>query len=538
MKAITKTIGVLFLFFVSLTSFAQRAITGTVYLNGEPAGGILVEAHKSNDSFYTSFDGKYEIKISEKTKYLRFTFLDDSKKLDIEGNNSDVINFSWDGSEIPSSDDEAGVILKDLEQLQKDHDMDFLNNYSLYREFFKQEDYKSAYPQWKMVYKTYPKSTAQIYIDGLKMMEAFLEKALNTDVKKAYLDSMMLIYDKRMKYMDNVGELMGRKAAKYMEIVLTRINGLPESEFNEAIKKGYGFAQKSIDESGDNAEPAVIVLFMQSAKKLYSSNALSQTVLLEDYEKSMKILEKQLLLKESKEKAEQSIPLVEQIIEGSGALDCDAMVKLYTPKFKESPNDIELIKKALKMFRKNDCNNPMVVKLSEKLYELEPSAEAAYNMARMFLKKEEYTKTFEYYQKAYTTETDPNQKAIYYYEAAALALQQENLQKARELAVEAIKLNSEYCEVYQLMGEIYAQASKKFSDDDFEKSTVFWLAVDYFEKAARYTNCKQFATDKANYYKNYFPNKEDVFFHSLSEGNKHTLGSWINETTTVRVKPQ
>lgn len=536
MKAITKTIGVLFLFLVSLSSFAQRTITGTVYNNGEPAGGIQVDAHKSNDSYYTSFDGKYQIKVSDKTKYLRFTFLDESKKLMIDENASDVINFSWDGGEIPSADDEAGVILKSLEQLMNDHD--FLNPYSLYREFFKQDDYKSAYPQWKMVYKTYPKSTAQIYIDGLKMMESYLDHALNTDVKKAYLDTMMQIYDKRMKYMDNVGELMGRKAAKYMEIILTRIDGLPEDEFNQAIKKGYGFAEKSIEESGDKAEPTVIVLFMQSAKKLYSSNALTQTALLDNYEQAIKILDKQLKSGDTKDKALQAIPLVEQIIESSGALDCDAMVKLYSPKIKESPNDIELIKKILKMFRKNDCDNPMVVKLSEKLYELEPSAEAAYNMARTFLKKQEYTKTFDYYQKAYTVETNAAQKAIYYYEAAGLALQQNMLQKARDLDKEALKLNSDYCEAYQLMGEIFAQASKGYSDDDFERSTVFWLAVDYFNKAARYANCKQDASSKASFYQNYFPNKEDVFFHSLSEGNSHSLGGWINETTTVRVKPQ
>ena len=154
MKAITRITGVLVLFlFVACATFAQRTVSGVVYNNGEPAAGIHVEAHKSNDSYYTSFDGKYEIKVSEKTKFIRFTFLDDSKKLEIEGNNADVINFSWDGSELPSSDDEVGVILKAINKLQKDRDMDFLNNYSLYREFFQQNDYKSALPHWRIVYK-------------------------------------------------------------------------------------------------------------------------------------------------------------------------------------------------------------------------------------------------------------------------------------------------------------------------------------------------------------------------------------------------
>jgi hypothetical protein len=234
MRAITKTIGVLILLLVVSTTFAQRKITGVIYNNGEPAGGILVEANKSNDSYYTSFDGKYELTISEKTKFLRFTFLDESKKLDIFENTSDVINFSWDGSDLPTAGEEAGVILKDIDQLQKSRDMEFLNNYSLYREFIKQNDYESAFRHWRIIYKTYPKSTAQIYIDGLKIMDYKMEKAMDTRTKTLYLDSMMLIYDKRMKYMDNVGELMGRKAAKYLETALTL--DLNEDEFIKCIK--------------------------------------------------------------------------------------------------------------------------------------------------------------------------------------------------------------------------------------------------------------------------------------------------------------
>ena len=56
------------------SSIAQRVIKGTVYRDGEPAAGVTVEAHKSNDTFMTSFDGKYEIEADEKSKYLRYFY--------------------------------------------------------------------------------------------------------------------------------------------------------------------------------------------------------------------------------------------------------------------------------------------------------------------------------------------------------------------------------------------------------------------------------------------------------------------------------
>ena len=61
---------------------AQRVIKGTVYNNGEPAAGVTVEAHRGG-SMMTSFDGKYEIEADDRTKWIRFTSVTDSERLDI-----------------------------------------------------------------------------------------------------------------------------------------------------------------------------------------------------------------------------------------------------------------------------------------------------------------------------------------------------------------------------------------------------------------------------------------------------------------------
>jgi predicted Zn-dependent protease len=69
---------------MSASAYAQRVITGTVYREGKVAAGVTVEAHKSSEVFMTSFDGKYKITVDNKSKYLKFTFIDDSRKVDIE----------------------------------------------------------------------------------------------------------------------------------------------------------------------------------------------------------------------------------------------------------------------------------------------------------------------------------------------------------------------------------------------------------------------------------------------------------------------
>jgi len=88
-----------------------------------------------------------------------------------------------------------------------------------------------------------------------------------------------------------------------------------------------------------------------------------------------------------------------------------------------------------------------------------------------------------------------------------------------------------------LIRDIYVVTSRSFGEDDFEKSTVFWVAVDYFERVRRAGyDCSVNALQKISAYRRYFPDKEEIFFHSLKDGQTYKLEGWINESTKVRVK--
>jgi hypothetical protein len=57
--------------------------------------------------------------------------------------------------------------------------------------------------------------------------------------------------------------------------------------------------------------------------------------------------------------------------------------------------------KDCKNLRKEGCTDSEIYSnAAEKLYELEPSPDAAFNMANMFVKKEKFEKAFDYYDKA------------------------------------------------------------------------------------------------------------------------------------------
>ena len=81
----------LYLWILSINA-SPRVLKGAVYYNGKPASGVLVTVHKSRATYFTSFDGKYELKADTKSKWIKVTFNDQSTKLDIDPNGSDYID--------------------------------------------------------------------------------------------------------------------------------------------------------------------------------------------------------------------------------------------------------------------------------------------------------------------------------------------------------------------------------------------------------------------------------------------------------------
>ena len=296
---------------------------------------------------------------------------------------------------------------------------------------------------------------------------------------------------------------------------------------------------KSVDEQGNETELPVLVLLMQTTKALFKLEALPKETVVINYEKCNSIVNFQIEKETDAEKLETAKKVqvyIEDIFGKSGAADCEALVNIFTPQYEENANDVESIKNILRRLRRANCDDSeLYEKATERLYELEPSAEAAFNMAHRYLKLNDLEKAKGYYKQAMDQETDQELLANYYYEYGLFIFAKESaLSEARTYAKKALSIKSDYCEAYMLIGDIYVAATRSFEGTSLEKSAVFWLAVDYFNKARRGEDCLVDAGKKAATYKKYFPNKEDAFMEGLQEGKTYKVEGWINETTKVR----
>jgi len=111
----------------------------------------------------------------------------------------------------------------------------------------------------------------------------------------------------------------------------------------------------------------------------------------------------------------------------------------------------------------------------------------------------------------------------------------ENLSTARDYARLAIEPNPASGEPYVFIGYLYAMSANNCGNNEVEKNSVYWAAVDKFIKAKSIDPSVAEECDRnIGIYSKYYPSKEEIFFQGLKEGDNYTVKCWINETTTVR----
>ncbi|MGE5426878.1 MAG: tetratricopeptide repeat protein [Methylococcaceae bacterium] len=519
-------------------AMAQRVIKGTVYRDGKVAAGVTVEAQKTSEKFMTSFDGKYQITVPSGSKYLKFTFINESKKLDLEANTSDVIDFSFDGN-IPVSDqgsDDKGVILKTSTELVAEKDKDFMSAFTLEKQMYDQKDYKGALPYWRILYRKYPKSIINIYLHGANIYQSLIEEAKDPAVKDLYIDSLMHIYDKRIKYFNQEGYVLGRQGTDYLKYKLNNENMTDELR-KPILKQGYDYLERAVKLQGSTTEAPVLILLMQSTRGLFGVGELSKEKVIENYDVASGIINQVLQKNPSDKNFLIARENVDQVFQASGAADCEALISIYTPKYNQIGENLEELKKMVRMLDRANCDaSPLFAKASEKLFQMEPSPEAAYNMARMFIKSGQSDKAQSYYKQAIEGEKDPMNLSKYYYEMAAISWTT-NPQQAKTYLKKAIDNNPNNGKAYLLLGDVYAHNSKSYGENDFDHSMVFLVAVDFYNKAKKADpSITADANERINTYSQYFPSKEDIFFNTLSEGQTYQVGGWIGESTVIRAR--
>jgi tetratricopeptide (TPR) repeat protein len=397
-----------------------------------------------------------------------------------------------------------------------------ITNISLFNEYFKQNNYVDALEPWRWVFTNCPASTKRTYLNGATMFEKLIADEKDPAVKSKYLDSLLAIYDQRIKYFGEEGLVLGKKAIAIYDYAPER-----KEEINALFKK-------SVEIEGPKSGPAVLYKYFQVNTELFAEKKITKEDVIDVYDQVSEQIDANLDGPDSAN-YDKSRMNVETFF-GPFAT-CEDLVEIYTPRLKATPDNVVLLRKIVNLFSKKGCNDAAIyMQAAENLHKTEPTAKASLSLARMYAAKGQSAKASSYYSEAAELESDNNKKANIVLETADFNLRTlKNYSQARTLALRAASLRPGWGRPYIMIGDIYASSSSG-CPDEFSGASVFWAAIDKYQKAKSVDpSLADEANRKIGTYTKYFPKKDDVFFNNLKVGDSYTVKCWINETTTIRV---
>jgi tetratricopeptide (TPR) repeat protein len=397
---------------------------------------------------------------------------------------------------------------------------------SLYREFYKQKNYNDAMPHWRWVFFNCPLSSQNLYIDGVKMISDFMEKATDKALKDKYYDTLLMVYDQRISAFDREAYVLGRKG-------IDMVTYKPEN-----IEDNYNTLKRSVELGGDETEAATVAYYFQTILGMVQAQKLDKTAVIDGYDQLSNIIDNNLTKAQGDEKKVATWGGVKANIETAFEpfASCDDLIPLYEKKFSENSEDVDMLIKMTSMLDRKGCTGSEIFfAATEKLHKLQPGAKSAYLMGSLSFEKKQYSKASEYLNEAVNLADNNEDKIKALNLLAAVNYQLHNYPQARANAMKILQLNPSYGKAYIFIGDLYAASSSMCTDDDLSGKTVFWAAVDMYQKAKSVDpSTAEEVNNKIGQYSRYYPAKDDLFFRDMHEGQSFTVGCWINETTTIR----
>lgn len=397
-------------------------------------------------------------------------------------------------------------------------------NISAYLTFYKEKLYTDAHPTWLRVFNECADSSERVYVDGATMYRSFIESTPAGPLRDGRIDTLMLIYDRRMEYFGGEGNVLGRKGR---DLLAYRGSDITQ------VKQANEMLRKSIEIQGQESREAVMQYCISSDVVLNKKGLLTEDQILADY---LMIIGNLDQLEERSSRWKRTRSKIDQILLKEDILSCKKLDSYFEPLMTQHQSDTAFQESIISSYRPLECErSPILIAASENLYRLLPGQESAHNLALQFIVKNDLDRAIFYLQKALDGENITEEtRAQWYYELALVNNALHNYCQAIEYARESLKLKSNHGKAYMLLGDAII-SSRKSLGSDFQKRTAYWAAADMYRKAYQVDPAlSEEARKKLSRSEALFPDKEDIFFSDIREGEAYLVEGCINDTTTVR----
>jgi len=437
---------------------------------------------------------------------------------------------------------DKGIIPQDNGSKYGQDSVNCIMNLSLYTEYFRQwrqshyknDAVKFTIGPWYQVYKNCPRSSENIYVDGVKIIKYKIKNA-PANKRKALIDTLLMIFENRIKYFpDNYrshlpqkGYIKGREG-----IALYQVS--PES-----YERAYALLKQSVEIQKDKSTAAVLAYYFRDVAKMVQMGKLDSVAVIDAYDNISDYIDANI----KRYNAQNNSRKVTEYKNVKGYVDmtfepfakCSDLASIYQKKYNAAPTDTVLLKKIISIMEVKRCyDEPLYFDANVSLYKTNPSPQLAFLIGKMMLQRKKYKDALDYMGKS-TGMKDTSNLVEAYLLMAQTYRTLNNYSKAREMARKVIKLNPHNGIAYDFIGDLYAASAQACGKNALTEKVAYWAAVDKYVQA-KHANPEMAdaMNKKIAIYKAHFPTRETMFFYNIKPGDKYKVGCWINVTTIAR----
>lgn len=399
---------------------------------------------------------------------------------------------------------------------------------AIYGDAIKQGNPRGAVSGIQWFLKNAPNWNTKLYIDATDVYNKLAAAEKDPAKKQVLVDSLMWLYDERVKVCGDEVNVLNRKAT-YAAVY----NGQNKDKVAEVL----ALFDKVLDISGTNVSDNVLDNYF---KIVFADFALlknmSSDEVINRYDKIQSAIDKKIAVYQQQnktadvEKLKASKAANDDLLPRMVTVDCEFVKKNMEPKFKATPDDLGLAKKIFGFMIVGKCtDDPLWLEAGEVVHKSEKDYGIAKNMAVKYLANGNVKRAEELAKEAVDLAKSNPDKAEALMVVGSINAKNNNNSEAREAFRQAAAADPANKDAWEKIGDLYYNANEcKKLESQAQDRLIYLAAYEMYQKAG---NQQKMASAKAA-----FPSKEEIFLLNWKAGESKPTGCWIGETVTLRTR--
>jgi len=393
---------------------------------------------------------------------------------------------------------------------------------ALYTDNFRQGNYREAANHLSWLLNNAPNLHNSIYINGVKIYSSMAANEKDQGKKIVFQDSVLLLYDMRIKFFDNESKVLNRKAYDAY-----RYYSKDKSRYEEL----FNLYKNTFELNGNKVMNSNLLPYMDVVRRYkLAGGKITDDEVLDIYaEITQIIIFKIETVGKNIGKLKVIQDKVNELLVGTIDVDCDFVENKLGPKLKADPENLKLAKNILRLSFAGKCMSLDVsLEAAKVVQKNNPEYALAKMIAQLCAAKKNFACAQNYYEEAIDLTDENTKKADAFYSLATIMASNGKKVTARNYAKKALDADPTKKEAYKLIGDLYYNSYNdcKKGVNPVQDRAIYLAAYEMYRKAGDGA-----AMNRA---KQQFPTMEDIFTWNLKVGAKMKVGCWINETVTVQ----